>query len=63
MDGFAALTVLRENPATKNIPVIAVSAAAMENNIRRGMEAGFDAYLTKPVKVDVVLEHVRKHIS
>ena len=49
MDGFEALKVLKQDPNTQNIPVIALSANAMSHDIKRGMQAGFDAYLTKPV--------------
>jgi len=51
MDGFEALRRLREHPATRKIPVIAVSANAMPRGIERGLAAGFDDYLTKPVDV------------
>lgn len=49
MDGYAVLEALRADPATAAIPVIALSADAMPDDIQRGLEAGFRAYLTKPV--------------
>ncbi len=49
--GLDALRVLRAAPETKQIPVIALSAAASERDQLRGMKAGFHRYLTKPVKV------------
>jgi signal transduction histidine kinase len=52
MNGAEALRVLRAQPDTKHIPVIALTAAASEREKRRGAEAGFDGYLTKPVNVD-----------
>ena len=51
INGFQALKLLAENPLTAHIPVIAISANAMPADIRRGLEAGFHRYLTKPVKV------------
>jgi PAS domain S-box-containing protein len=51
MDGFDALRRLRENPDTRTIPVVALTANAMTREIERGMGAGFDAYLTKPIDV------------
>lgn len=51
MDGLEALAVLRGMEETAAIPVIAVSAAAMEADISRAMEAGFDRYLTKPIDI------------
>jgi len=52
MSGFDALRQLREWPQTQAIPVIALSAAAMERDKRRAEQAGFHRYLTKPVRVD-----------
>jgi CheY-like chemotaxis protein len=46
------MRLLREWPETTNIPVIALSAAAMPRDTKRGEQAGFVRYLTKPVKVD-----------
>ena len=52
MSGFEALRQLREWSETRDIPVIALSAAAMPRDTKRGEQAGFVRYLTKPVKVD-----------
>jgi PAS domain S-box-containing protein len=49
MDGFELLRQLRADPATRAIPVIAVSASAMPADVQAGMAAGFDGYLTKPL--------------
>lgn len=51
MDGFEALRRLRENPVTRTIPVVAITANAMARDIERGRAAGFEAYLTKPIVV------------
>jgi PAS domain S-box-containing protein len=48
MSGLEALHTLKSNPDTATIPVIAVSAAAMPDDIAAGLKAGFMAYLTKP---------------
>jgi signal transduction histidine kinase/ActR/RegA family two-component response regulator len=50
-DGYEGLRLLRQAPQTASIPVIALSAHALESDIARGVEAGFDAYYTKPVQV------------
>jgi CheY-like chemotaxis protein len=52
ISGLEALRVLREDPLTRDIPVIALTAAASERDQQRGVQAGFYRYLTKPVKVD-----------
>ena len=67
IDGFEALRLLRMDPATVDIPVIAVSANAMPLDVEKGLRAGFCLYLTKPIRVDellnaldVTMERVRK---
>ncbi|HTM45667.1 MAG TPA: ATP-binding protein, partial [Polyangiaceae bacterium] len=52
MSGFEATRRLREWPETAEIPVVALSAAAMVRDKSKIAEAGFYRYLTKPVKVD-----------
>src|SRR3546814_5944006 len=49
MDGFQVLAALRARPETRDLPVIALTASAMPSDIQRGTEAGFRAYLTKPL--------------
>ena len=51
ISGVKALQILREDPATAHIPVVAISANAMPRDIAKGLEAGFFRYLTKPIKV------------
>lgn len=58
MDGYAVMESLRSNPATRHIPVLAVSANAMPSDIERARAAGFVDYLTKPIDVNKVLQVV-----
>jgi len=58
MDGFMALHMLRADPLTRTIPVVAVSALAMPKDIARAREAGFDDYLVKPVSLNQVTETI-----
>ena len=51
ISGLEALRILRNDPATAHIPVVALSANAMPRDIEMGMETGFFRYLTKPIKV------------
>lgn len=60
MSGFEVLKKLKENDKTKNIPVIAVSANAMMIDIEKGMEAGFDDYITKPIDVKTFIVSMTK---
>ncbi len=60
MSGLDALHILKSNPDTASIPVIAVSAAAMLGDIEAGLKAGFLAYLTKPFDVPELNVLIRK---
>ena len=51
ISGIEALKILREDPATAHIPVVALSANAMMGDIEKGLQAGFFRYLSKPIKV------------
>jgi PAS domain S-box-containing protein len=51
ISGVEALKILREDPATAHIPVVALSANAMPRDIQKGLQAGFFRYLTKPIRV------------
>ncbi|MEO8798813.1 MAG: PAS domain S-box protein [Polyangiaceae bacterium] len=55
LSGFDALAALRQDERTRHIPVVALTAAASERDRKRGLDAGFDRYLTKPVKLDELL--------
>jgi PAS domain S-box-containing protein len=52
ISGIEALKILREDPATAHIPVVALSANAMPRDIEKGLQAGFFRYLTKPIRVN-----------
>src|SRR5262245_30921689 len=52
MDGFEATRRLKADPATKHIPVIALTAHASATDRRQAMEAGADEYEPKPVEFD-----------
>ena len=56
ISGIEVLKILRANPATAHIPVVALSANAMPRDIEQGMQAGFFLYLTKPIKVDEFMD-------
>jgi two-component system alkaline phosphatase synthesis response regulator PhoP/two-component system response regulator VicR len=48
MDGFEVLQSLRKNPATRDLPVIMLTAKAQDADVFRGWQSGVDCYLTKP---------------
>lgn len=52
ISGYDLLSVIKNDPQTHHIPVVALSASAMAKDIEKGLEKGFDAYLTKPLDVE-----------
>jgi signal transduction histidine kinase/AmiR/NasT family two-component response regulator len=56
ISGIQALKLLRADPATAHIPVVALSANAMPRDIAKGLEAGFFRYLTKPINVNEFMD-------
>ncbi len=63
MDGVAAVKTLKADPATHAIPVIAVTALAMNGDRERILAAGFDDYLGKPISVKELRVVVARHLD
>ena len=61
IDGAEALRRLREDERTAQIPVLALTAQAMQGDRERFLEAGFDGYLSKPVDVAEFVATVRRY--
>jgi len=61
IDGHAALSQLRADPVTAGIPVVALSAFAMQADRDRAIGSGFDGYLMKPISVREFPGQVRGH--
>jgi len=59
MNGVQARGVLRANPATSAIPVIAVTASVMQQDRNQITDAGFDGYVGKPINLKEFLDSVR----
>ena len=60
MNGIEAIGVLRADPATADIPVAAVTASVMQHDRNKITEAGFNAYVGKPINLNEFLATVRK---
>jgi two-component system, cell cycle response regulator DivK len=60
LDGAEALQRLRADERTAGVPVLALTAQAMQGDRERFLAAGFDGYLSKPVDVDELIETVRR---
>ncbi|WP_284620034.1 ATP-binding protein [Aquabacterium humicola] len=63
MDGHAATRRLREDPATRRLPIIAVSANASEQDRARCLDAGADDFLPKPIERRLLLELLSRHLD
>jgi two-component system, cell cycle response regulator DivK len=61
IDGREALRQLRADERTAAVPVLALTAQAMQGDRERFLEAGFDGYLSKPVDVAELVRTVREH--
>jgi CheY-like chemotaxis protein len=63
ISGMEALNILRKNPATSDIPVVALSSNAMARDIEKGLKAGFFRYLTKPIKIDEFMHALAEAVA
>jgi two-component system cell cycle response regulator DivK len=62
-DGYQALHKLRDHDELSKIPVVAVTAYASEDQMRRAREAGFDGFIGKPLDPDRFPEQVRRMLD
>jgi two-component system alkaline phosphatase synthesis response regulator PhoP/two-component system response regulator VicR len=60
MDGFEALSQLRRDPATRDLPVIMLPGKAMDSDVAAGYRTGADCYLTKPFNPRELLAFVKR---
>jgi hypothetical protein len=63
MSGFELLNKLRSMDKYKQVPILAVSANAMPGDIEKGIQAGFDEYITKPINIQNFLKTVESHLK
>jgi len=63
MDGWQMFEILRGSPETRDIPVIAVTAYAMDTDKERILAAGFDGYLAKPFNVVTFVSEIADALS
>ena len=61
MDGLAATQALRADPATRHLPVVALTAHAMPQDRERCLAAGMDDYLTKPLDAHSLANTIELH--
>lgn len=63
MDGWTATRQLKANPATKDIPVVALTAHAMEGDREKAQQAGCDEYETKPIDFTRLHQKIQQLIA
>ena len=63
MDGLAATKILKEDPATRAIPIIALTALAMKGDEERIRAAGCDGYIAKPMRYKQFLEAIAEQLA
>jgi two-component system, cell cycle response regulator DivK len=63
IDGWEATRILRQDPSTHGIPIIALTAHALADDRKRATEAGFTSYLAKPIEPHAVVAEVRRWIG
>jgi two-component system cell cycle response regulator DivK len=63
MDGFEAIKLLRSDPETADIPIIAISAWASAKHKERALDAGADEHFTKPVDLSRLIETINRFLS
>ena len=60
LSGLAVVKKIREDASFADLPVVAVTAFAMERDVERGLAAGFTAYVTKPVRAALLRQQVHQ---
>jgi CheY-like chemotaxis protein len=62
-DGWTAAGEIKAHPALDSIPIVALSARAMQSDQRKALEKGCDAYLTKPIDENLLMATIRSLIG
>ena len=63
IDGWEATQVLKHDPSTRNIPIIALTAHALASDREKAMEVGCDGYLAKPCEPRAVVAEVQRFLG
>jgi DNA-binding response OmpR family regulator len=63
MDGFQVCRNIKQNPQTRHIPVIMLTAKKTREDMERGREVGADCYITKPFKSAMVIETIQRYLA
>src|SRR5215471_17775053 len=63
MDGLEMTRRIKQDPATKDITVVALTAFAMKGDKQKALAAGCDGYITKPIDTRALGESIRKYLD
>ena len=63
MNGFEATSILKADPVTKSITIVALTAFAMQGDRERCMEAGFNDYITKPLDTRAFMTKIKEYLE
>ena len=63
LDGYGTVRKIRENPSFATLPVLAVTAYAMQGDKERILSSGFDGYLSKPINPTLLFQELERLFS
>ena len=63
MDGLSATKIVKEDPALKDIPIVALTSYAMQGDEEKALEAGCTGYIAKPIDTRKFLETISQYLN
>ncbi|MFP4040943.1 MAG: response regulator [Desulfosudaceae bacterium] len=63
MDGFEVCRYIKQDPATANIRILVLTGCNTSHELQQALDAGADDFLVKPVKLEILLEKIKKLVS
>lgn len=63
MDGVTATQYIRQMPVISDIPIVALTANAMQGDKETFLEAGCDGYISKPIDIDTFADQIRRYLT
>ncbi|MFA5089181.1 MAG: response regulator [Candidatus Omnitrophota bacterium] len=63
MSGYEVLKALRDDPLTRSLPVIMLTAKGLENEIQKGLDLGADEYIPKPFHPGLLIKRIQTLLS
>jgi len=62
MNGYEAVRILKSDPVTRSIPVIALTAYAMKGDDKKAISHGYDGYISKPIDIKGFIQKVNDYV-